>query len=197
MRSHRAITIFAAVAGVLIPARASAHLVDARFGDFYAGLVHPLTALEHVFPFLAVGLLAGQQGARSARAILGCFALALVAGAVLGHFGPGTTLVVYLNGASFVVLGGLVALARRLPVWVLLALSSLFGLTHGYANGTAMTSDMLALNFVAGMASAGVIVVSLGAGVVLSLRASWTKIAVRVVGSWIAAIGLMTIALVP
>jgi urease accessory protein len=197
MGSHRAITIFAAVAGILIPSSASAHLVDARFGDFYAGLVHPLTALEHVFPFLAVGLLAGQQGARSARAILGCFALALIAGAVLGRFEPGATFILYVNGASFVVLGGLVALARRLPVWVLFALSALFGLTHGYANGTAMTSDMLALNFVAGMAGAGVIVVSLGAGVVLSLRASWTKIAVRVVGSWIAAIGLMTIALVP
>ena len=94
MRSHRAITIFAAVAGVLIPSSASAHLVDARFGDFYAGLVHPLTALEHVFPFLAVGLLAGQQGARSARVILSCFALALIAGAVLGRFDPGATPVV-------------------------------------------------------------------------------------------------------
>jgi urease accessory protein len=184
-----------ALAGVFAPEAAHAHLVDARFGDFYAGLMHPLTALEHVFPFLALGLLAGQQGAKGARSVLLCFALGLLAGVMIGRAAPGASYVVYVNGASFVVLGGFVALARRLPLWLLVVVTGAFGLTHGYANAGAMAAEMLAVNFTAGVVSTGVLMVSIGAGIVLSLGRPWTKIAVRVVGSWIAAIGLMTMAL--
>jgi len=42
---------------------------------------------------------------------------------------------------------------------------------------------------------AGIVVVSLAAGTVLSLQPRWTHISVRTVGSWIAAIGLMSMAL--
>ena len=186
----------AALAGILSPAAAHAHLVDARFGDFFAGLIHPITALEHVFPIVAIGLLAGQQGAKNARLVLGIFAAGLLAGVALGHDAAGWPLFLpWVNGASFVVLGGLVAIARRLPVWVLAAIAGMFGLSHGYANGAAMRPEMVVLNFDAGVVSAGVVVVSLGAGIVLSLKRPWTKVAVRVVGSWIAAIGMMTIAL--
>lgn len=191
----RAFATLAALAAIFLPGTASAHLVDARFGDFYAGLIHPISALEHVFPILAVGLLAGQQGAKNARVVLACIAVGLLVGVVLGQRGDSLSWVAYVNGASFVVVGGLVALARRLPVWVSAALAGAFGVTHGYANGTAMRPEMVVLNYDAGVVVAGVVLVSIGAGFVLSLERSWTKVAVRVVGSWIAAIGLMTIAL--
>jgi urease accessory protein len=181
-------------AGVLSPVVAGAHLVDARFGDFYAGLIHPVTALEHVFVFVAMGLLAGQQGPRGARWVLAGFAAALIGGVAAGlHTGAGW--VVSVNGISFVAIGGLVALDRRLPLVAVAALAGVCGLTHGLANGAAARPDMVAFNFVSGVVSAGVIVVSLGAGLVLGLQRPWTKTAVRVVGSWIAAIGLMTMAL--
>ena len=185
----------AALAGILSPAAAHAHLVDARFGDFYAGLIHPITALEHVFPIVAIGLLAGQQGAKNARLVLGIFAAGLLAGVALGHDAAGSPLMLYVNGASFVVLGGLVAIARRLPVWLLAIIAGMFGLSHGFANGAAMRPEMVVINFDAGVVSAGGVVLSLGAAIVLSLKRPWTKVAVRVVGSWIAAIGMMTIAL--
>jgi len=185
----------AALAGVLVPGAVHAHLVDARFGDFYAGLIHPLTSLEHVFPIVAIGLLAGQQGARNARVVLGCCALGLLMGVVLGQQAAGSVWPAYVNAASFVVLGGLVALARRLPRWLLATAAVVFGLTHGYANGSAMRPEMLVVNFDIGVVCAGVAVVSLGAGIVLSLKRPWSKVAVRVLGSWIAAIGLMTMAL--
>jgi len=188
-------TPIAALAGVAVPGAAHAHLVDARFGDFYAGLIHPLTSLEHVFPIVAIGLLAGQQGPRSARVVLGCCTLGLLLGVVLGQQATGSVWPAYVNAASFIVLGGLVALARRLPAWLLGAAAAVFGLTHGYANGSAMRPEMLVVNFDAGVVCAGIAVVSLGAGVVLSLTRPWSKVAVRVVGSWIAAIGLMTMAL--
>jgi urease accessory protein len=189
------IAFIAAVAVAAAPSAAHAHLVDARFGDFYAGLIHPLTSLEHVFPIVAIGLLAGQQGARNARIVLGCCALGLLLGVVLGQQVAGSVVPAYVNAASFIVLGGLVALARRLPPWPLAAAAAVFGLTHGYANGSAMRPEMLVVNFDIGVVCAGVAIVSLGAGMVLSLKRPWSKVAVRVIGSWIAAIGLMTMAL--
>ena len=186
--------LFWTTIGVTLPVAAHAHLVDARFGDFYAGLIHPLTALEHVFPFVAMGLLAGQQGARGARYVLVCFSLALIAGVTAGFF-VNSPVVVYINGFSFIVIGGLVALSKGLPGWLLVVTAGVFGLTHGIANGAVLGPDTLAFNFVSGVVSAGIIIVSLGAGVVLSLGRPWTKIAVRVAGSWIAAIGIMTMAL--
>jgi urease accessory protein len=189
------IAFIAAVAVAAAPSAAHAHLVDARFGDFYAGLIHPLTSLEHVFPIVAIGLLAGQQGARNARIVLGCCALGLLLGVVLGQQVAGSVVPAYVNAASFIVLGGLGALARRLPPWPLAAAAAVFGLTHGYANGSAMRPEMLVVNFDIGVVCAGVAIVSLGAGMVLSLKRPWSKVAVRVIGSWIAAIGLMTMAL--
>lgn len=61
----------------------------------YGGLVHPLTALKHPLPLLALGLLAGQQGTTTARRVLvvppragrGCLAL-LSATGVAGTSSP-------------------------------------------------------------------------------------------------------------
>ena len=62
------------------PLTVQAHLVSTRFGDFYGGMLHPLSALEHALPWLAVGLLAGFQGARFGRWILLAFPVGLLLG---------------------------------------------------------------------------------------------------------------------
>jgi nickel/cobalt transporter (NicO) family protein len=46
--------------GPLLPARASAHLVNTDVGEFYAGMMHPLTSAEHLLPILVLALLASQ-----------------------------------------------------------------------------------------------------------------------------------------
>ena len=84
-------------------------MLDNRFGDFYGGVLHPLTALEHALPILALGLLAGQQGERAARWLVLTFPLALLLGAVLATVTPLLPSMSLLNAVSFVVLGLLVA----------------------------------------------------------------------------------------
>jgi hydrogenase/urease accessory protein HupE len=175
---------------------ASAHMLDNRFGDFYGGVVHPLTALEHALPILAMALLAGQQGERAARWLVLIFPLALLIGAVLATGAPSLPSVGILNAASFVVLGLLVAAGWRLPLTLLIVLGAVFGLSHGYENGRAMTPDTAVHLFVLGVASAGAIVTALVSAATLDLAARrWSRIGVRIVGSWIAAIGIMTIGL--
>jgi urease accessory protein len=175
---------------------AAAHTLDNRFGDFYGGVLHPLTALEHALPILALGLLAGQQGERAARWLVLVFPLALLIGAVLSVLTPALPWPRFLNAASFVVLGLLVAAGRRLPLPLLIALGAVFGLSHGYENGRAMGPDTAMHLFIPGIAVAGGLVTALVSAVTLDLASrTWARVGVRVVGSWIAAIGIMTIGL--
>jgi urease accessory protein len=175
---------------------AAAHSLDNRFGDFYGGVLHPLTALEHALPMVALGLLAGQQGERASRWLVLVFPLALLLGAVLAAVAPALPSMRLLNAVSFVVLGLLVAAGRRLPLTLLIVLGALFGLSHGYENGRAMGPDAAVHLFVPGVAAAGGLIIALVSAATLDLAArTWARVGVRILGSWIAAIGIMTIGL--
>ena len=43
---------------LLTPQCAHAHLVSTRFGEYYAGLLHPVITLSHLIPWLALALVA-------------------------------------------------------------------------------------------------------------------------------------------
>jgi urease accessory protein len=175
---------------------AAAHSLGNRFGDFYGGVLHPLTALEHALPILAIGLLAGQQGERAARWLVLVFPLALLCGAALAGAAPPYASARLLNVASFVVLGLLVAAGWRLPLSLLIALGAAFGLSHGCENGRAVAPDTTVHLFIGGVAAAGGLVTALISAATIDLAAApWSRVAVRVAGSWIAAIGILTIGL--
>jgi hypothetical protein len=71
-------------------------------------------------------------------------------------------------------------------------LSVIFGITHGAANGAAAAVAGVSRElFVAGLLMAGIILATLVPALVLSLRAAWGRVAVRVAGSWIGAVGLL------
>jgi urease accessory protein len=187
----------ALLAGLVWAGPAYAHSLSNRFGDFYGGILHPLTALEHVLPFLALGLLAGQQGARAARWLLLVFPLGLLLGSAFAAVAPAGFWLTPLNHLSFVVLGLLLAAAWRIPLALLLALGALIGLSHGYENGRDMTTGGALLLFVPGVVLVGFMITALASAATLALtaRADWPRVAVRIAGSWIAAIGIMMIGL--
>jgi hydrogenase/urease accessory protein HupE len=187
----------AALAAICWAGPAHAHALSDRFGAFYGGMLHPLTALEHVLPFVALGLLAGQQGARAARWLLLAFPLGLLVGTAFAALVPAGFWVTPLNRLSFVVLGLLLAAAWRIPLVLLLALGALVGLSHGYDNGREVTADSALYLFVPGVALVGFITTALASAATLALsaRADWPGVAVRIAGSWIAAIGIMMIGL--
>jgi hydrogenase/urease accessory protein HupE len=65
------------------------------------------------------------------------------------------------------------------------------GVLHGWLNGTSLAQVQREAVGLAGIASAAFVVVAIAAALVVSLRVPWTRIAVRVAGSWVAAIGLL------
>jgi urease accessory protein len=88
-------------------------------------------------------------------------------------------------------LGVLLAANARLPLRVVTPLAAVLGLQHGYLNGSGV--EQTASGFVAllGIGSAVFVLVAFSAAFVVHLRATWARIAVRVIGSWIAASGLL------
>jgi urease accessory protein len=181
---------------VLFPSKVFAHLADGRFGDFYAGSFHLLTAIEHVIPLVALGLIAGQQGKKSSRAYVLLVPLALIVGTCIGINFSVNSYSVYVNSFSFLVIGGLIAWNKKLPMWMMFIIAIIFSIAHGFSNGTAFEFSLSKFNYTLGVAVAGLAVTSIFAGIVLSLNKDWQKIAVRVVGSWIAAIGLITLPMI-
>ena len=194
----RGARIFAAVLAAiwLSPCVACAHLVSTRFGDFYGGMLHPLTALEHVLPMVALGLLAGLQDPRVARWLLLAAPAGLACGLALALVAPNLTVIPVLNRGSFVLLGVLVALGVRLPTAALVTIAGVFGLTHGYENGLSLGESIQMHLFALGVVAVGFVGWALITATTISLvrRAGWMRIAVRAAGSWVAAIGLMVLA---
>jgi hydrogenase/urease accessory protein HupE len=89
-------------------------------------------------------------------------------------------------------LGVLLATDRPLPLIWVAGLAVLLGLLHGILNGSELpkTSSSGQIS-AAGVAIALFVAVSLSAGQAASMRVPWARVAVRVAGSWIAAIGLL------
>ena len=175
---------------------AYAHSAAPGAGDFYAGALHALTALEHVLPFLALGILAGQQG-RKAEPVLLVFCVALAAGATVALWTPPLPYVGLLNIFSAILFGGLVAAAWSLPMAFCCSIATVFGLSHGFANGAGMIEQTKPYLYIPGVALAGLAVTAYGLIVtdyLLRRKAGWIHIAVRVAGSWIAAIGILVLA---
>ena len=179
-------------------ASAQAHSTVKGVGDLYAGLLHVLTALEHLLPFIALSLLAGQRGLKSqAEAVLLVFPIALMIGAAAALWSPPIPGLAFFNMVSAILLGGLVASAWPLPGAVFYGLVVVFGLSHGFANGEAIVESTKAYLFILGIGLAGLAVLAYGTLMVdylLRRKAGWITIAVRVAGSWIAAIGVLVLA---
>ena len=179
-----------AIFGLLFwPSYASAHLVTTGLGPVYDGIGHLVMTPEDLVPVLAIALFAGLRGAAPGRRALFLLPLAWFAGGLLG--------VVIKDlptlppaGISFVVLGVLVAADLKLsPKWFT-AIVILVGLVHGVLNGVALKEGAGILGLIGIMATLFVIIAIVSAFIV-SLRKPWTKIVVRVAGSWVAAMGML------
>jgi hydrogenase/urease accessory protein HupE len=181
------------IAALAWPSRADAHLVQTGFGAFYDGISHLALTPEDLLPTIALGLLAGLRGRRFGRRALLMLPALWLAGGLLGLFVPGVTPESLVTVGSFLVLGGLVAADAKLPVPLFTALAALVGLIHGSLNGAAMAQAGLGSLGLLGIASAVFVLVTLTSAFVVSRRTPWARIAVRVVGSWVVATGMLMI----
>jgi hydrogenase/urease accessory protein HupE len=178
---------------LLLPAVADAHLVNTGFGTFYDGVAHFFITPSDILIALGLGLLAGLCGAPASRAAIIAMPAAWLTGELIGSTYPAIITLPWLTTLSFGIVGALVALNAKMPRPVLLMLTCAAGLLHGFVNGATIAAAGTDRLGMLGVAMAVFVITTLLAALVVSLRAQWSRIAVRVAGSWIAAIGLLMI----
>jgi hydrogenase/urease accessory protein HupE len=182
----------ACLAGILaLPSFAHAHLTDTGLGPVYDGIAHLLLSFDDLLPVIALALLAGLNGARAGRLVLFVLPVAWLAGGILGVLVAGAAPPPLATSLSLLTLGVLTAASPRLRPLLVFVLAIALGLMHGWLNGAAIATAGREASGLFGIAGAIFVIVALVSALVVSLRRGWTRIAVRVTGSWIAAVGLL------
>jgi hydrogenase/urease accessory protein HupE len=182
------------VAGALLlgmPGAAWANLVSSGLGPFYDGVLHLLLTPSDLLALVALALLAGLGGPRTGRWVILVLPAAWLAG---GSIGLRLETVIAAPGFSaglLVLAAALVAADVRLPPPAVLVLAVLIGAVHGVPNGAALAAMGAGAVGLLGVVVMVQVIGLVVAALVVSLRAAWSRIAVRVAGSWIAAAGML------
>jgi urease accessory protein len=159
-------------------------------GGFVGGFAHPLFGPDHVVAMVAVGLWGAFLGAPAIWLLPIVFPLVMAIGGVMGILGvalPGVEIGVAL---SAVVLGLMVALAARLPLWIAAGLVGIFAIFHGHAHGAELPPGTDAVAYSVGFVVAtGLLHLT---GIAFGLLARWPagRYAVRTAGGGIALAGV-------
>jgi hydrogenase/urease accessory protein HupE len=161
-------------------------------GEFYAGLLQPVLHFESLLPILALALWAAQQSAPLLWQLPVAFAAAALAAAgaaLLGLAVPGAAQV---QSAAMLGFGALVAGRLRLPAAIGLSLAAIAGFAQGSAGtfgepAAAARPGLYALGFALGL---GLLLFHVE-NLAVRVRAFWLQVGIRVVGSWIAAVGVL------
>ena len=174
---------------LLAPETASAHTDGGLAGGFVSGFVHPILGWDHVVAMVAVGLWGAFLGAPAIWILPVVFPLVMAFGAVLGVLGVPVPAIETGIAGSAVVLGLLILLAARLPLWLAGIIVGVFAIFHGYAHGAELPEAANPFAYGVGF------VIATGllhlAGIALGLLIRWPAgvYAVRACGGVIAAVG--------
>ncbi|RWE40138.1 MAG: protein hupE [Mesorhizobium sp.] len=168
---------------------AYAHVGIGTTSSLMAGFTHPLSGPDHLTVMLAVGLWAALKGGKAIWAWPAAFVAVMLAGAALGMAHVPLPFVEPGIMASVVALGLLVALAVDLPVPAGVAIIGLFALFHGHAHGMEVPENAGGLEYMAGFATATVLLHAIGIAAGLGLGMKFRGVA-RIAGAACAAIGI-------
>jgi urease accessory protein len=159
-------------------------------GGFVGGFLHPVFGPDHVVAMVAVGLWGAFLGPPAIWLLPIVFPLVMAGGGVMGILGvplPGVEIGIAI---SAIVLGLMVALAARPPLWVAAVLVGAFAIFHGHAHGGELPPGTDAVAFSVGFVVAtGLLHLT---GIAFGLLARWPagRLTVRAAGGAIALAGL-------
>lgn len=186
-RVYAAVLLAAAFALV---SPALAHEGTGVAGGFASGFMHPILGWDHVAAMVAVGLWGAFLGAPAIWLLPIVFPLVMALGGVLGIAGvplPGVEVGI---AASAVVLGIMIALGARPPLWVAAIIVGAFAIFHGHAHGTELPAAVDALAYAVGFVLGTGLLHLIGITLGLATRWEAGKVAVRAAGGAIAIAGL-------
>ena len=135
---------------LLVPARVLAHVSGDVAGGLASGFLHPISGLDPVVAMVAVGLWGVQLKQPAIWVLPVTFPIVMAFGGVLGVRAVPVPPVEVGIALSAIVLGTMVALSKRLPLWAAAAIVGAFAIFHGYAHGTELPGAAEPLAYGAG-----------------------------------------------
>jgi len=180
-----------------LPGVAQAHLAQTGLGPVYDGIAHLFISPEQLSSLLALALLAGLGGPAQGRAALLALLVAWPLGAVLGWqagagLAPGPGATERFAAAALLLAGGLAAWAPALSARRRGWLSAALGLAYGAFAGLGIAEAGMDWRGLAGTVVALAVVATLAVALaIVTVSRPLGSLAVRVLGSWLAASGLL------
>jgi len=174
----------------LWPVVVLAHAEKGAAEGLLAGLHHPISGLDHVLAMIAVGLWGAQLEKPAIWLLPVTFPMVMAFGGMLGLMGipiPGVEVGIAI---SALVLGAMVMLEAKPPLWIAAVIVGFFAVFHGHAHGTELPEGASGLLY-----SIGFVVATgslHGAGIAIGLihKWPWGRKALRVAGGAVGLAGL-------
>ena len=182
------IRLLALLPGLAAATPALAH-TGSMAGGFIGGFAHPLFGLDHALAMVAVGLWGAFLGQHAIFILPVAFPLVMAVGGVLGTLGVALPAVEVLIAGSALVLGMMVALAVKAPLWSAGVMVGAFALFHGHAHGAELPPGADAVAYSAGFVIATGLRHLAGVAFGLLVHRPTGRIAVRAAGAAIAVAG--------
>lgn len=181
------------VAGLslLLASNVQAHSAADIGGGFVSGLLHPVLGWDHVAAMVAVGLWGAFLGNPAVWLLPVVFPLVMAFGGALGLAGVPVPSVEIGIALSALVLGIMIVLAARPPLWLAGVIVAIFAIFHGHAHGTELPEAASPLAYSLGFVIATGLLHLAGIGFGLLVRWPLGRIAVRAGGAVIALGGMV------
>lgn len=177
------------VVALAVAAPAFAHSGTGLAGGFTSGFVHPLSGFDHLLAMVSVGLWGAFLGRPLIIALPVIFPALMAVGGVLGMANVPLPPVEIGIALSVLVLGAMIALAVRAPVWLAMLIVAIFAVFHGYAHGKELPSAADPIGYSVGFVLATGMLHVVGIGIGLLNDRPGGLIATRTAGALIAAAG--------
>jgi urease accessory protein len=167
----RALASLLALALVATPTAAFAHTGLGDGHDLVHGFMHPVGGLDHVLAMVAVGIFAVVLGGRALWLVPLSFVGMMAVGFVLGVAGVTLPYAELMIALSSVVIGGVAALGRKMPVVAAMALVGGFAAFHGWAHGAEMPANAGGLTYALGFVVATALLHAAGIAAAMGVAA--------------------------
>jgi hypothetical protein len=190
--NHR-IALIIATAVMFLPNAAQAHLAVSGMGPIYDGILHFSLSPEDYLPIVGLAFFAGLHGAKTARWALGALASAWLAGGLAAMAGltlPALAISI-ATAVLFLTIGSLLASNFEVGTNATAVAGASLGMVRALSGLAGVTLTVAHTLTLLGMAASAFVVYALAASLTLPLRRAGPIIAVRVSGSWLAAVGLL------
>jgi urease accessory protein len=161
---------------------------------FTAGLLHPLTGLDHLLAMLAVGMLAVRCGGKALWLVPLTFLASMLAGGFLAYAGVPMPLGEWAIALSVLVFGTMIAIATRPGPMIACLIVGVLALFHGHAHVAEMSAGLPLAAFCGGFLLSTALLHGMGIAIGVLMTRGAPLPVLRISGALIAAASILVIA---